>query len=120
MTSLRPTRREFVAAALAAGLAAPLASAIEPIKRSGKAKLTPSLAAYSFNKQLNLKGKEKPTMKLEDFIDLCAELELPATELTAYYFAKTDDEYLKAIKKRCDDRKLAVSGTAVGNDFCVS
>ena len=115
--SLRPSRREFVAA-LAAGLAVPLARAIEPIKRSGKAKLTPSLAGYSFNRYMNLKGKEKPSMTLEDFIDLCAKLELPATELTAYYFPKTDGEYLKSIKKRCDDHKLAVSGTAIGNDFC--
>src|SRR3954454_13606809 len=57
-------------------------------------------------------------MTLEDFIDLCAKLELPATELTAYYFPKTTPEYLKSIRKRCDDLKLAVSGTAVGNDFC--
>lgn len=117
---LRPSRREFVAATLAAGLAAPLARAIEPIKRSGKAKLIPSLAAYSFRQYLDLKGKSKPTMTIEDFIDLCARLELPATELTAYYFPKTTDEYLKSLKKRCDDHKLAVSGTAVGNDFCVS
>src|SRR5262249_48879639 len=116
----RLSRRDFVAAALAAGLASPLASAIEPIKRTGKAKLTPSLAGYSFNRYLNLKGKSKPTMTLEDFIDLCAKLELPATELTAYYFPKTDAEYLKSIKKRCDDHKLVVSGTAIGNDFCVS
>ena len=51
MTS-RPSRREFVASTLAAGLAAACAWAIEPIKRSGKAKLTPSLAAYSFNRYL--------------------------------------------------------------------
>jgi sugar phosphate isomerase/epimerase len=116
--TLRPSRREFLTAALAAGAAAPLARAIEPIKRTGKAKLTPSLAAYSFNRYLALNSKTKPTMTLEDFIDLCAKLDLPATELTAYYFPKTTPEYLKEIKKRCDDHKLAVSGTAVGNDFC--
>jgi sugar phosphate isomerase/epimerase len=117
MTS-RPSRREFVASALAAGAGARLAWAIEPIKHSGKAKLTPSLAAYSFNRYLALKSKNKPTMTLEDFIDLCAKLELPATELTAYYFPKETDEYLKSVKKRCEDNKLAVSGTAIGNDFC--
>src|SRR6478672_3300988 len=114
MTS-RPSRREFVASTLAAGLAARLAWAIEPIKRSGKAKLTPSLAAYSFNRYLALGGKNKPTMTLEDFIDLGKKLELPAVELTAYYFPKLTDEYMKEIRKRCDDNKLAVSGTAVGN-----
>src|SRR4051812_39413463 len=118
--TLRPSRREFVTAALAAGLAGPAALAIEPIKRSGKARLTPSLAAYSFNRYLNLNSKTKPTMTLEDFIDLCARLQLPATELTAYYFPKTTEEYLKSVKKRCDDHQLAVSGTAIGNDFCVT
>src|SRR3954462_12404213 len=117
MTTFRPTRRDFVAAGPAAG-PGPLCRAIEPIKRSGKAKLTPSLAAYSFNRYLNLNTKTKPTMTLEDFVDLCAKLDLPATELTAYYFAKTTPEYVKAIRKRCEDNKLAVSGTAVGNDFC--
>jgi sugar phosphate isomerase/epimerase len=113
---MRPTRRDFLAAVAAA--AAARASAIGPIKRAGKAKLTPSLAAYSFNRHLALKGKSKPTMTLEDFIDLGAKLGLPAVELTAYYFPKTTGEYLKSIRKRCDDHKLAVSGTAVGNDFC--
>jgi sugar phosphate isomerase/epimerase len=115
---LRPSRREFFPAALAGGLALSRVWAIEPIKRTGKARLTPSLAAYSFNRQLSLTGKTKPTMTLEDFIDLGARLDLPAVELTAYYFAKTTDEYIKAIRKRCDDHNLAVSGTAVGNDFC--
>src|SRR5262245_34644653 len=113
---MRPTRRDFLATL--AVVAASRACAIEPIKRTGKAKLTPSLAAYSFNRHLALNAKNKPTMTLEDFIDLGAKLELPAVELTAYYFPKTTGEYLKSIKKRCDDNKLAVSGTAVGNDFC--
>src|SRR5262245_25769671 len=114
----RPSRREFFPAALAGCLALSRADAIEPIKRTGKAKLTASLAAYSFNQQLSLKGKKKPTMTLEDFIDFGAKLELPAVELTAYYFPKTTDEYLKSIRKRCTDAGLAVSGTAIGNDFC--
>ena len=57
-------------------------------------------------------------MTLEDFIDLGAKLELKALELTAYYFPKTTPEYLKSVKGRCDKHGIAVSGTAVGNDFC--
>jgi sugar phosphate isomerase/epimerase len=57
-------------------------------------------------------------MTLEDFIDLGAKLELPAVELTAYYFPRTNEEYLQSVKSRCAKHGLAVSGTAVGNDFC--
>jgi sugar phosphate isomerase/epimerase len=112
------TRRAFLNAALAAGLSAAGAAAIEPIRRTGKAKLTASLAAYSYNRYLRLGGKTKPTMTLEEFIDIGAKLELPAVELTAYYFPRTTEEYLKSVKARCDKHGLAVSGTAVGNDFC--
>jgi sugar phosphate isomerase/epimerase len=115
----RPDRRDFLAAALAAGTALPALRAIEPIARTGKPSLKLSLAAYSYNRHLNLKGKKKPRMTLEDFIDIGAKLELPAVELTAYYFPRTTKEYLGAIKDRCTKYGLAVSGTAVGNDFCV-
>src|SRR5438309_923151 len=77
-----------------------------------------SLAAYSFNRYLRLGGKTRPAMTLEDFIDLGGKLALPAVELTAYYFPKTTGEYLKEVKSRCTKLGLAVSGTAVGNDFC--
>ena len=110
------TRRDFLASGLALG--AGLASAIEPIRRAGKANLKLSLAAYSFNRHLQLRGKTPPSMTLEDFIDLGAKLDLKALELTAYYFPKTTPEYLKSVKSRCDKLGIAVSGTAVGNDFC--
>jgi sugar phosphate isomerase/epimerase len=115
----QPHRRDFLRAGLAAGaLSLPSLHAIEPIARSGKANLKLSLAAYSYNRLLNLKSK-KPAMTLEDFIDIGAKLELPAVELTEYYFPKTTNEYLTAIKERCTKHGLAVSGTAIRNDFCV-
>ena len=60
--SIRPDRRTFFRAALAAGAARdggrlPGLSAIEPIKRTGKPNLKLSLAAYSYNRYLDLKGK---------------------------------------------------------------
>jgi sugar phosphate isomerase/epimerase len=117
------TRRNFLQTAVAAGAALALpatAGAIEPIRRNGKAHLRLSLAAYSYNRHLALKGKAKPTMTLEDFIDTAAGMDLPAVELTAYYFPRTTPEYLAAIKGRCTRLGLDVSGTAVGNNFCVA
>ena len=84
-----------------------------------------SLAAYSFNQFLPRRGTPEQIaaakMKLEDFIDYCAELGLPACELTGYYFPKTvTPEYLNAIKLQTFKLGLDISGTAIGNDFCVA
>jgi len=111
-------RRAFLLSSLTGTLVASGLQAIEPFRREGPAKMLLSLAAYSYNRFLNLRGKEKPTMTLEQFIDEASTLKLPAVELTAYYFRDTKVGYLKEIKKRCQDKGLAVSGTAVGNDFC--
>src|SRR5262249_10276474 len=113
------TRRQFLrTAALGAGLAAagPLA-AIEPVRRTGKPHLRLSIAAYSYRKYLDLK---KPSMTLDDFIDLAAGMGLDAVELTQYYFPETTPEYLAKLKGRCTRLGLDVSGTAVGNNFCTS
>ncbi|MFO0804178.1 MAG: sugar phosphate isomerase/epimerase family protein [Gemmataceae bacterium] len=110
-----PTRREFLRTSAAVALAPGAALAIDPIKRPGpKADLKLSLAAYSFNKALNL---GKPTMTLFEFIDLAGELPLDAVELTSYYWAETTDEYIDKLKAHCAKRKLAISGVPVGNTF---
>ena len=113
-------RREFLrtSATMAGAFAcSSLATAIEPIKRSGpKAKIRLGLAAYSFNKALDLK---KPTMTLFDFIDLAAELPLDDVELTSYYFADTSNEYLDKLKAHAAKKKLGISGVPVGNNFTI-
>jgi sugar phosphate isomerase/epimerase len=84
-------------------------------------------------------------MTLETFIDYCAELGLDGAELTGYYFPKhvqetpifrpptnlTEDpaarqaridaatDGLNALKNRAFKLGLDVSGTAIGNDFCM-
>jgi sugar phosphate isomerase/epimerase len=121
--TILPHRRDFLNTTFAAGTTVALSplsrlAGIEPIKRTGKANLKLSMAAYSYNRHLNLKSKKPPTMTLEDFIDIGGKLKLPAVELTAYYFPKTTPEYFEQIKLRCTKLDLAVSGTAVGNDFC--
>jgi sugar phosphate isomerase/epimerase len=123
------TRRQFLHSSLLAGtglaLGARSAAAIEPIRRSGPPHLRLSLAAYSFRQSLfdyqrKAKPKTKPAMTLDDFIDLAAGMDLDAVELTAYYFPETTPDYLAHLKGRCTRLGLDVSGTAVGNNFCVA
>jgi len=111
-------RRQWIAAAggALAATATPTLRAIEPIERKGKPSIRLSLAAYSFRQALDLKKKE---MTLFEFVDLAATYPLDAVELTAYYFPETTPEYLAALKGRCTRLGLDVSGTAVGNNFCV-
>jgi sugar phosphate isomerase/epimerase len=118
------TRRQFLQSSLLAGtglaLGAASAAAIEPIRRSGPPHLRLSIAAYSYRQALDLKRKPKPTMTLDDFIDRAADMDLDAVELTAYYFPNTTPDYLAHLKGRCTRLGLDVSGTAVGNNFCIA
>lgn len=111
------TRRRFLAAGAAVAAAPFAASAIEPIRRTGKPHMRSSIAAYSYRKYLDLK---KPSMTLFDFAELAAQMDLDAIEPTAYYFAETTPQYLAKLKGTCSRLGLDVSGTAVGNDFCVN
>ncbi|MCS6852682.1 MAG: sugar phosphate isomerase/epimerase [Gemmataceae bacterium] len=119
-----PCRRQFLrsaAAATAAGLSLkPTVSAIEPIRRLGRPHFRLSVAAYGFRKYLDLKAKPKPSMTLEDFIDFVAQHDADAVELTAYYFPQTTPEYLAQLKGRAARLGLDISGTAVGNNFCLT
>lgn len=89
----------------------------------------------------------EPTMTLLDFIEFCAEQNLDACELTSYYFPVEEtafsklpsdqklfkntpggeppkqvvpDEFLMEVKQRTFHAGLDISGTAIGNDFCVA
>jgi sugar phosphate isomerase/epimerase len=118
------TRRHFLRSTFAAGSVCAAggasAKAIEPIRRNGKPHLRLSMAAYSFRQELDLKRKPRPSMTLDDFIDLAAGYDLDAVELTAYYFSQTTPDYLAHLKGRCTRMGLDISGTAVGNNFCLS
>lgn len=108
------SRREWMIAS-ASLAAAPAVHATEtPRERFPRLKV--SLAAYSFREALDLK---KPSMTLLQFIDFAASNDIDAVELTGYYFAETTPAYLAELKHRCTYNGLDVSGSAVGNDFCV-
>src|SRR5437868_2174085 len=121
---MNTTRRQLLQASLAAGaiaaLARPQTYAIEPIRRLGRPLIRLSLAAYSFRQFLELRRKPRPTMSLEDFIDMAAGLPLNAVELTAYYFPQTTPRYLAKLKGRCTRLRLDIRRTSVGNNFCVT
>ena len=114
------TRRQFISAAAAAGavVVGRHVHGIEPIRRpAGPPQMKLSLAAYSFNRALNLK---KPTMTLFDFIDFAGKLPLDAVELTSYYFTDTSRDYLAKLKTACAAKKLAISSVPIRSDFCVA
>jgi sugar phosphate isomerase/epimerase len=121
------TRRQVLTAVSAAfcsvsSTAATLAA--DPPQRSGGPLLKLSLAGYSFNRQLVKRGTAeeiaKAEMTLEQFIEFCAAQGLGATELTGYYFPKViTTEYLLSIRALTHRLGLSISGTAIGNDFCL-
>ncbi len=121
------SRRHFLQAAGAATvLATPLARAIEPLGRTGKARLQLSLAAYSFREffigELQRgTGKAVPAGQEVDmfkFIDFCAEHDCEGAELTSYFFPKAlSADYLVQVRRHAFIKGVAISGTAIGNNF---
>ena len=89
--------------------------------RNGASHMKLSLAAYSFNKMLPRASRgQEGEITLEDFVDYCAKLNLDGTELTSYYFPeKPSNEYLLSLKEQTFRLGLDISGTAIGNDFCI-
>ncbi|MCB1096315.1 MAG: TIM barrel protein [Verrucomicrobiae bacterium] len=121
--SATSSRRQFLSlsaglagAALTTSLSSEKASAVEPPKRAGQPSMRLSLAAYSFRDAF----KDPDTMDMPKFIDYCADQALDGAELTSYYFPKdADDAYYIGLKRHAFLRGIAVSGTAVGNNFAL-
>lgn len=116
------TRRDFLrrSTALTLGsslLATRAAQAIPAIGRTRPSHLKLSLAAYSYRE--SLLGKQ-PKMDLFDFVNLAADMGLDGVELTSYYFpTDVTPEYLHRLKQHAFVLGLDISGTSVGNNFCV-
>lgn len=127
------TRRDFFKLSAAAGLVsagAPLtalaapAGAPNPFKRAGRPRLLLSLAAYSFRENFPImRGKPNPKVPagretdMFKFIDYCAAQGLDGAELTSYFFAEETDAYMIKLRRHAFLRGIAVSGTAIGNNF---
>ncbi|MFQ6040738.1 MAG: sugar phosphate isomerase/epimerase family protein [Candidatus Poribacteria bacterium] len=71
--------------------------------------------AYSFRQYLS-----SGEMSLVDFLEKGVEMGLDGVELTSYYFPSTDDEFLYSLKRKAYLSGLEISGTAVGNNFCLA
>ncbi len=120
------SRRRFLTAGLTAaalgGLGPtppPVARALDPFQRPGRCRLKLSLAAYSFRDQFNHPDPAQ-RLTLPAFLDYCADHGCDAAELTSYYFPRTfDPAFLTGLKRRAHLRGLALSGTAVGNNFAL-
>jgi sugar phosphate isomerase/epimerase len=115
------SRRSFLGGLAATAAALPLAHAAAPFVRAGKSHLRLSLAAYSFRDD-GAHGKDsfRGDMDMFKFIDFCAEHGCEGAELTSYYFpANVTDDYLARVHRHAHLRGVSVSGTAVGNNFCL-
>ena len=123
------TRRHFLrtstVAAAGLGILAPAAlPAVEPLQRAGSPRLLLSLAAYSFRQFFKDGNKAVPpadkALDMFKFIDFCADQGCAGAELTSYYFPKElTPEYLVQVRRHAFLRGVAISGTAVGNNFAL-
>ena len=127
-TNTFASRRGFLAGSLATGIAATTSSivpAADPPGRNGKSHMKLSLAGYSFSRLLPTRptpAQEKSAkMTMDGFIKVAADQDIDGVEPTTYYFPKTvTDEYLVNMKELTFRLGLDISGTAIGNDFCVA
>ncbi len=119
------SRRQFVGtiatgiagASVLGSSASPTIAAIDPIKRTRPSHFKLSIAAYSYRKYL---AGDSKSMEMFDFVDLAADLGLDAVEPTSYYFpSDVDASYLNRLKRHAFLLGLDISGTAIGNDFCL-
>ena len=131
MSPMQLTKRDFLKTAGSAsavaglGLATPeCIFAASPIQRNGKPRLNLSLAAYSFRNYFKTAThrQQRPSggkvIDMHDFIDYCADHGLAGTELTSYYLDQDIKQAeLTALKRHAFLRGIAISGTAVGNEF---
>jgi sugar phosphate isomerase/epimerase len=78
------------------------------------------LAAYSLRDQMKWNNAKpgKGDMDLLDFLDYCADIQVDAAELTAYYFPNPiEGSYLRELRRRAHLLGLDLSSAAMGNDF---
>lgn len=73
-----------------------------------------SCAGYTFDRYFREKD-----LKLERYVEICADMGLEGVELTQYYFPETSPAYLNRLKRHVLRAGLSVAGTAIGGSFCL-
>ncbi len=121
----RPSRREVIRLATLAAIGGASANALEPIGRTGGPSFAPGLNAYSFLEQLNANQKDATEgIDLFGVVDFCALHDIPAVDLTGYFFPgypePPADGYVSRMKRYVHDRGIVISGTGVKNDFATA
>lgn len=119
-------RRHFLSTSFGA-LAVSTLPAIEPIQRAGKSRMQLGVAAYSFRDYFQWsRGKEqapkgdRKAWSIIDFIDWCADNNVPGAEVTSYFFPPdVDEKFLLEVKRHAYLRGVQLAGTAVGNNFAL-
>ena len=81
-----------------------------------------ALNAFSFNDVLMTKGTpEKPAFTLFDLLEWCAEQNIEALDITAYYIPTypevPSDEYIYELKRKAFGLGIDISGTGIRNNF---
>ncbi|KAA6337068.1 D-tagatose 3-epimerase [termite gut metagenome] len=90
---------------------------------ASKSKVKVSLNAYSFNNELSnyVNSEDRDCMTIFDLIDYCSIHNIPAVDLTGYYFVGypnvPKDEYIYEIKRYAHVTGVEISGTGVRNNF---
>jgi sugar phosphate isomerase/epimerase len=82
-----------------------------------------ALNAFSFNDMLTGKGQpnNKPSLTLLELLDWCATENIPAIDVTGYYFPGypevPTDEYIYELKRKAFKLGIEISGTGIRNNF---
>lgn len=102
-------------------------SARDSFQRKGPPRFQVGLAAYSLRKYFSFSRgkKQKPaedgkSLDMYGFIDYCVDQGLDAAELTSYFFDPAiDDSTFLDLRRYAFVRGIAISGTAIGNNFTI-
>ena len=113
-------RRQFLAAAGGAAIAAPAAgnvfatsSAIEADQTGNQARLFVGCCAYSYLKYFNA-----GSMTMESFIQKAVELGVHGVDITTYWLKSTEPEYLTSLRHLAFKNGMSLSGIAIRTEMC--
>ena len=113
-------RRQFLATAGGAAIAAPAAgnvlatpNAVELDQTGKQARLFAGCCAYSYLKYFNA-----GSMTMESFIQKAVELGVHGVDITTYWLKSTEPEYLTSLRHLAFKNGMSLSGIAIRTEMC--